>query len=176
MYVITELSRIISARRLGASGTTDVPPSCLIVDSCPGSGNLSRALKAFTALIKSPILRVLAAIPIAFILILLGAVRLLSRKPELIAEMRSRLEQPSLFPWMSEAAPRLYVYSDADQMVAAEDVEAHINVMKVKGLDVHVEKFHGTPHVTHARSDPDRYCGAIQQLWIAASKTYTKTK
>ena len=36
------------------------------------------------------------------------------------------------------------------------------------GLDVTVEVFQDTPHVMHARQDPDRYWTTVWNVWLRA--------
>ncbi|KAF7794124.1 hypothetical protein EIP86_005254 [Pleurotus ostreatoroseus] len=149
-YLASELARTISKRRLGS--------------------NLGIAVRAFTAGIKSRLMKVVAGLLFLLGLFVLIIVRVSMRQEHLIHAMRARLNEPSVFPWTSQATPRLYVYSDADEMVPADAVEEHIADAKQKGRIVHVEKYHGSLHVSHARKDPERYWGAVQGLWSEAVK------
>ena len=92
--------------------------------------------------------------------------------PNMITEMRERMNEANLLPWISKSTPRLYMYSDVDMMVPAIAVEDHIAAATAKGLVVRAEFFHGTPHVSHVRQDPERYWGAVRKVWAEAVKTH----
>ena len=65
--------------------------------------------------------------------------------------------------------PRLYLYSQADEMVPWTEVEEHAEEARKAGLDVRMERFEGSPHVAHARTDPERYWGAVKKVWEDAT-------
>lgn len=52
--------------------------------------------------------------------------------------------------------PRLYIYSDTDELVSAHWVDEHVADAKQKGVDVSVEKYGTSAHVSHARTDGKR--------------------
>jgi hypothetical protein len=60
---------------------------------------------------------------------------------------------------------RTYIYSDADPVIPTNAVESHAAEAKEKGFDVRLEKFVGSPHVGHARTDPDRYWRIVKETW-----------
>ncbi|KAF7794123.1 hypothetical protein EIP86_005253 [Pleurotus ostreatoroseus] len=169
-YLASELARTISERKLGSTPQNGFPASCIISDSCPGCVDVGAAVRGFTAAIKSRILKVVASLLFYLGLFVLIIMRVLLRQEHLIHAMRARLNEASVFPWMSSTTPRLYIYSDADDMVPASAVEEHIADAKQKGRIVHVEKYHGSLHVTHADMDPERYWCAVQSLWSEAVK------
>jgi hypothetical protein len=83
--------------------------------------------------------------------------------------MKSHLIKPGVLPWMRKGTPRLYIYSDGDDMVASSVVEAHIEEAKKRGLNIHAEKFgKESKHVAHARTDPQRYWAAVERIWKEA--------
>lgn len=146
--------------------------SCLILDSCPGPNKYRffASGEAVAAPIQSPVLKFLATVIFSVAWVGLAAIRWLTRQPNLVEEMRLRLNNPRLFPGMSKATPRLYLYSDTDLVIPSEAVEEHIAEAKQEGFDVQAELFHGSAHVSHARKDPERYWGAIRTLWDKAVK------
>ena len=91
-----------------------------------------------------------------------------SGEPKLVTQIRAAVESPAPLAWMTKESPRVFIYSDADQMVEAEAVEECIAASKQKGLNVHVEKFHGSAHVSHARKDSGKYWGAVEKAWAEA--------
>ena len=83
--------------------------------------------------------------------------------------MRAALNQAQVLPWTNVKTPRLYIYSDNDQLVAQKDVAEHIAEAKELGFNVRAEYFKGSSHVSHARLDPDRYWDAVRNVWADAT-------
>lgn len=54
-------------------------------------------------------------------------------------------------------------------MIPDTEVEAHASDAEKRGLRVRREKFDKSGHVAHARMYPERYWGAVAELWEAAS-------
>lgn len=52
---------------------------------------------------------------------------------------------------------RVYIYSDADKIIMARDVEGHAADAEQKGFVVSRRMFKGSAHVDHMRADPARY-------------------
>ncbi len=59
------------------------------------------------------------------------------------------------------AAPALWFYSKADPVSEWQDCETVINKWKAKGTRVQECVWEDTPHIQHARVDPDRYFGTL---------------
>ena len=62
-------------------------------------------------------------------------------------------------------ARRVYVYSDADDVIWSKDVETHAKLAESKGFDVRREKWTGSLHVGHMRADPERYWDVVWRAW-----------
>ncbi|KAH8093780.1 hypothetical protein BXZ70DRAFT_976280 [Cristinia sonorae] len=145
------------------------PSNCLILDSVPGGAGLTPLLRAFTAPIKQRLVKLLAYIPLTLLWLFLVGTSVLTGKPGIITDLRDGLNNPNLLPWMTLKTPRVYIYSKEDLMVPSEEVERHIAVAKTRrGLSVTAELFHDSPHVAHARADPDRYWSIVRNIWTAA--------
>ncbi|KAL7619857.1 hypothetical protein AAE478_010402 [Parahypoxylon ruwenzoriense] len=65
----------------------------------------------------------------------------------------------------SPRAPRLYMYSKADDLIWWEDVEAQAAKAKSSGYTTILEMFEDSPHVGHMRMHPDRYWSAVERCW-----------
>ena len=130
------------------------PPSAVILDSCPGRGGIEVTRRGFANAVRNPILRWLANIYAVLAHWIFG-------KEATILKMRTTLNKYLLLPWFSEHTPRLYLYSQAD--------EKHAEEARKAGLDVKIERFEGSPHVAHARSDPERYWSAVKKVWEDAT-------
>ncbi|KAK7032750.1 hypothetical protein R3P38DRAFT_2918692 [Favolaschia claudopus] len=162
---VATLAKMISAR---TPRTLRSGPSALVIDSAPGGASLQKTMTAVTAPIRNKFLKRLAKGGFVlwwFFMMLLG--RLLNRPQPLVAMMKA-LRNPRLLPWIDERSPRLYIYSNADQMVPAADVEEHAAQSASEGLDVRQLRFDKSAHVEHARVYPGEYWAAIQKLWTDA--------
>lgn len=60
---------------------------------------------------------------------------------------------------------RAYIYSDADQLVASDAVEKHGADAKRKGFEVRMEKFVGSGHVAHTKTEVERYWRIVDDTW-----------
>ncbi|KAJ3497754.1 hypothetical protein NLJ89_g10303 [Agrocybe chaxingu] len=157
-----------------ALGAAFEPPTALCLDSAPGEDALDIALRANSP--QNPLLRVIAT-PV--ILFLYGVHRCffqwLVGKPPMVAEMRAKFLSPAVLPGLSsdthgktKATPRLYVYSETDEVMQPEGIRKHADQAIAAGFDVRVERYEISPHVAHARTDPERYWNAVRQLWLRA--------
>ncbi|GAA6041266.1 hypothetical protein JCM8097_001305 [Rhodosporidiobolus ruineniae] len=148
---------------LPSSTSCGVPARAIVFDSCPGHSTLQTTLKAFTAGIRNRFLRVPA---MAFFTVVYGVMKLVDfirRRPPVLTRLSLYLNSPS-FP----SVPRLYLYSEADELVPFTDVEHHAAEAKKRGVEVKTVRFEGTPHVAHARAEPERYWGAVKTFWEEA--------
>ena len=162
---LVELSRMLQAsgQTLGMPSTT-----AIIYDSVPGKPELSSALSAFLAPVRSTLVRILMSIPLTIVYYVLVAIAFITRRRSPFERMRSELNKGQVLPWTTEETPRLYIYSDTDKLVNHKHVAEHIANAKELGLNVRGEYFKGSPHVAHARADPDRYWDAIRKVWVEA--------
>lgn len=139
-----------------------LPLRASILDSSPGGATLSRGVTAFAAsLPKNGPLRWLgmALIYVALCSLLLSI--WMMGKEGFFDQIRRRLNDPSLF---DPKAPRLYMYSKTDKLVAWQDVEDHAVNAKLADFDVRAELFDGSEHVAHAMSDKGRYWDKVKEL------------
>lgn len=139
-----------------------LPLRTLCIDSAPGSNSLAGAINAFTIGIKSPF----ALYPIYFLLIatwtVLKAFEAIFRPgPIFIDKIRSNLVDMTL---LAKETRRLYIYSEADEAIRFQDVESHIEEVRLAGAHAVVEKYKSSPHVAHMRTDGDRYLNTIQNV------------
>jgi hypothetical protein len=163
------LADIISNRCVSSPATLTYTTSALILDSCPGDESFSSAERAFTISLSHPLLRILVKLSVIILFTFELIMRHVFRKKPIISSMRSRLNDPDTLPWVKKHSPRLYIYSEGDEMVPAKAVEQHMNDAIEKGFNIRSVKFgKESKHVSHARTDPSRYWGATEQMWNAA--------
>ncbi|KAI0261100.1 hypothetical protein BC834DRAFT_830670 [Gloeopeniophorella convolvens] len=147
--------------------------SALVLDSCPGRPSIRGSTTAITMFIRSRWLRWPAMVFAALTLAALHCLSLFGVWQDPILYARRALFRPRLLPWMwtgddIAAAPRLYIFSRGDVTVAADAVLAHVERAKEAGLNVSIEEFEGSAHVSHMRTDPVRYWKLISELWASA--------
>ena len=61
-------------------------------------------------------------------------------------------------------APSLWYYSKADPVADWKDCEIVIEKWKAKGTDVEQCVWDNTPHIQHARYDPEKYFGTLERF------------
>ena len=146
-------------------------PIALVYDSTPGDNGLEAAI--FSNAPRNPLFRLLVIPVIALVYGVLYAVNFFDGNRPLFEELRSTYLEANILPSINnstnvKAAPRLYVYSNKDNMTLSKYVESHIKQANLLGLDVTIERFENSSHVAHARQDPDRYWGAVRKVWSRA--------
>ncbi|KAF8882586.1 hypothetical protein BD779DRAFT_922836 [Infundibulicybe gibba] len=154
-----------------SSVTSSQNPIALVCDSTPGDNALESAILSNAP--NNPLIRLLVVPVIVLAYGVLYAVDFLAGNRPLFEELRSTYLEADILPSIGnpidvKAAPRLYIYSKKDKMTLSKHVESHIKQATLLGLDVTVEVFSNTPHVAHARQDPDRYWGAVRNVWLRA--------
>jgi hypothetical protein len=144
-------------REANADHALNIPAHVTIFDSCPGQFNYARtylALSQGVSIIVKPL--------ITFFLLGYWICEGIFGGPSPLATMALALISDDL---LSLEARRLYIYSEADAMIDWKDVEQHAIDAERAGFKVLTEKFTGSPHVAHARGDPERYWKLVTQIW-----------
>lgn len=162
-----------------------LPARAVVFDSCPGDTDLRISIRAFTAPLRSLWTKIPASALVAFFYafaklsnLFVGSFAL--GTSETNADARSIRRKPSTLHLMGTylnsnlpPVPRLYIYSPEDLLIPAPHVEAHAAVAKSNGVDVRLEKFDGTQHVSHVRGpgNEQRYWAAVRSLWERSGAT-----
>lgn len=120
---------------------------------------------------SQPVLKALTTPAASAVYFLIYSINALAGNPPMFPELRETLHTANTLALPSSSptpncAPRLYVYSASDKIVRFDLVEAHIEEARERGLDVVVERFETSAHVSHARKDPGRYWGAVEKMWF----------
>ncbi|KAG6915815.1 hypothetical protein DXG01_009689 [Tephrocybe rancida] len=165
---LTCLSRLLRARY--PNWDLMKPGICAIVlDSCPGLGTVQHARRAMGTLVGSPLLRPLLSAIITWLFFYSAVMKRLFGAKNPLEALKYDLNRPNLLPWTRKSTPRLYLASRKDEVVAFYEVEGHAQDAKAAGFeDVRFEVFEDTPHVSHAKFEPERYWGAVEAAWDAA--------
>lgn len=151
--------------RLLRGNNPDVPfPLPLIgvvLDSCPGSSGF---VKAYSGAVHSlPATKVpgFNLLGRACLLPVIGSVSILQAWGILssVEDLRGELNDPSTFG----LAPRLYLHSKGDRLVAAEDVASHAAEMGTR-VNVTREVWEYAEHVALPLEDSERYWKAVRRF------------
>ncbi|KAF2114258.1 hypothetical protein BDV96DRAFT_453290, partial [Lophiotrema nucula] len=142
-----------------------LPCSALCLDSTPGH---PRFFRLCSALRKSlPRFRILRASGLVIGSAVLGGIWITysvfkGAENNVISTTRRRFMDDKY--WDMEA-PRCYLYSKADELIAWQDVQEHATEARYRGVPVVEECFEKSAHCKHAAKDPTRYWGAVEETW-----------
>lgn len=145
------------------------PVHATLMDSCPGPAKFDSAFRTLTlplggqpALIRLPMSGLIYALFGLWwnILFALGA-------PDPHETLWEGLNDKGLV----KETKRVYIYSEADDMMDWQGVEEHARVARRRGWRVEMEKFEGSRHVAHVRvGDGVRYWGIVEKLWKGSNE------
>ncbi|KAG6811478.1 hypothetical protein H0H92_007250 [Tricholoma furcatifolium] len=168
---LTCLSRLIKARY----PNWDAQPStcALVLDSCPGMGDVNYTKRAVGSLLPNSSFRPIFDIFVTSIFFYYALLKQLFGTLNPLEALKCDLNQPDILPWTQKCTPRLYLSSKIDEIVPFYEIERHARDGKDAGFDVRMEVFDDTPHVSHARLQPQRYWTAVQETWDVADTQKT---
>jgi pimeloyl-ACP methyl ester carboxylesterase len=134
-----------------------------VLDSCPGEASYTRSANAILLpLADSPIVKLLVFPFIHLLLCLIFIADRVFGFENVVARARRRLNSST---YIAHAVPRLYIYSSADQMVPAPDVEAHAEQARRAGYsDVTNLRFEASGHCAHASRYAEQYWDGIARM------------
>jgi hypothetical protein len=144
-----------------------LPISALVLDSTPSFPSSQRAHTAICeSLPKSQPLRTIGSAAVWAYIGVGKLVEGIARNEDITTSLRRRLNDPN-GAFMRGTLKRLYIYSQADKLIPADDVEAHAKeAIAIIGKDrVQMEDFVSSRHVGHVMLDQERYWGLIKGLW-----------
>jgi hypothetical protein len=142
--------------------TNSFTPRELVLDSAPGTASFGGAVAAFTADIRSPIVRFLTSLFVGTLYIGLVLKELLFGQEPVLNKLTRWLGEGKS---IGKEARLVYLYSDADALVQRSSVEANIRHMKDSGYTVTSRNFGATRHVGHMRANPELYWSEILGAW-----------
>jgi hypothetical protein len=157
------LTMSLIAREFQAKSKHQLPMAAFILDSSPGKATLKATIRAFAVgLPKFFVLRwfILSVISVSYWL--LKFLYWITARTDVLEKMREELNTPSMFRL---EAPRLYIYSIKDHVVAWQEIEEHVGEAKRSGYKVDSEKFSDTGHAGHLIGNDGRYWGCVRRLW-----------
>ena len=132
-----------------------LPAKALLIDSAPGHTSVSRAHKALSySFPKFFVFRILSSI-LTWAGLLLA--RLYGKLRGIKPPSQRAVEALNDTSLIDIGAKKCYLYSETDELIPWKDVEEHAAEAKQRGWEVSWEKFIGSAHVSHMRTDPKRY-------------------
>jgi hypothetical protein len=134
----------------------------VILDCLPGIPTIEGAVRAVSfSLPRNPILRFLGQCMFRIWLTTYSFfVYFLRRREDKVNRLRRRLNDPQRF---DVNAPRLYLYSKADELVEHWAVAEHAEDARKKGYRVREEVSVNAAHCGIVRDEPERYWKAVQE-------------
>lgn len=139
-----------------------LPPHVTIFDSAPGRWTYRSSVRALTLSVPPGWMRLLAWPLIRLHL----AAQWLSYRLFKAAETMHVWGLSHNDQSKARETCRSYAYSESDDMVLYQGVEEHADDAEAKGFRVlRREKFPGSLHVAHARSDPEKYWRLVRETW-----------
>lgn len=160
------LTSLLIAREFLANAGRQLPVTAMILDSSPGKTTWQSTSRAFAiGLPKFFILRWLMISAIGISFWVMKFLYWISRRRDTLVKMREQLNTSSL---LHAGAPRLYIYSQKDHIVAWQEIEEHVGDAKRSGYKVDTEKFLDTGHAGHLIGNDERYWGCVKRLWDTA--------
>ncbi len=140
-----------------------LPPHAAVYDSCPGGNSLVRTYHAFTAGLEG-VARLFVAPVVALLVVCLwawhGPLGFLGGEGPLRENQRVHNDRT-----LVRQTNRSYIFSREDSMVDWRHVEDHATDVAAKGIPVRREMFDNSAHVSHMRSDGDRYWKIVTETW-----------
>jgi len=145
-----------------------LPPHVTVLDSAPAAAwEYNKIIAALEPGFPRGVAGRLIAMPLAHLLAMwkTGSIKLLGWPDDLTAWGKSHNDKSRV----SELR-RVYCYSNVDAIVPVLDVEAHATEAETNGFEVRRELFKDSSHVSHMRSDPDRYWRIVEETWRGRAK------
>ncbi|KAK6439373.1 hypothetical protein LTR95_004420 [Oleoguttula sp. CCFEE 5521] len=137
-----------------------------ILDSCPSTFQYSTFITAVS--LSFPRAGVLGYLSLAAVHLLacITVININVFGGDLIEGVRATWNEATVF---AKEIPRLYLYSDADELVGWQDVEKHAEDAKAKGYErVEMKKFEGSRHCAHAMTFGKEYWSLVKKFITSA--------
>lgn len=153
-----------------------LPITALVIDSAPSLPSFSKGRVALSQGLPSSLpgpVRSVGGLVLWSSMISLSLVSRIMGAEGTMVGMRRKLNDPS-GAFVRNDLTRVYIYSETDELVPWQQVEAHAQEAKTvydeqfpgsSNKRVHLQKFEGSKHVAHAVVDAERYWKVVQDLW-----------
>ncbi|KAH7152858.1 hypothetical protein EDB81DRAFT_435889 [Dactylonectria macrodidyma] len=157
-----------------------LPHQLLVLDSTPGSPNLSwanlkrwsRAMTLGTAAWFPWPFFVTQGIWASTLLVTIAYGWMMGTEAPAAFSMRA-IDDGT---FEDQSSRRLYLYSKEDDLIFFQDIESYRAAATQNGVKTDAEVFEGSGHVGHMRTFPEKYWNAIQESWERAVGDAKDTK
>lgn len=140
-----------------------LPMRIQIMDSSPTKGPWMRSHAAISAgLPKTWFWKWFGGLVVHLVLLATFIVNVARGKENKMVVLCREMNDEGVF---DKTVPRVYLYSQVDEMVGCEEVEEHAAIAQRKGWDVTMVRFEKSAHCGHVREDEGRYWKAIMNAW-----------
>jgi hypothetical protein len=147
---------------------TMMPMRIQVLDSSPTKGPWMKSHAAIAAsLPKSWFWRWFGGALVHLLLVCTFVVWTATGKENKMAILCRELNDATIF---DNSAPRVYLYSYADQMVGFDEADEHADIAEMRGWDIQRVQFEKSPHCGHIREDEAKYWAAIVEAWRKGSR------
>jgi DNA repair protein RAD57 len=172
----TQLLESINAILATMGHQGPLPLRQIILDSCPGDLDICRSHRAGAhSLPNGILLKPLGSAALFVLAVTLAGLEATGLRTPLAKRVREQLNDPEIF---SARAARLYLASEADDIVDFRDVEAHRNQAIAKGFEADILLFQRAGHCSLIMENGTAYWNAIASRWerSAASSTAQRSR
>ncbi|KAJ5711528.1 hypothetical protein N7488_005684 [Penicillium malachiteum] len=139
-----------------------------VIDSAPGRAHFNQTWASLTQSLPNSFLpRVLFGLIFGTALCIMHLGMLASPGPDIYDSVRAQMNDTAV---AVKGARRCYIFSEKDEIIGWEDVEAHAKDAERRGWSVEQIKLQGSTHVGHLKHDPKMYREAIVRTWCGSSK------
>lgn len=140
-----------------------LPVQAVIFDSAPGQAGVRTGINAMKySLPTHPVLKYIFWLLAFSLLVFLRLTARIFCLENFIQKARRLLNDPQTTTLDSN---RCYIYSKTDKLIDWQHVEDHGIEAKRHGYKVSMDLFSGSAHVSHMRTDPERYWRIVQRVW-----------
>ena len=139
----------------------------MIIDSCPTlEAKTFPGTKFFVSALPKLVAKILDFLLIPF---LLGSSvwSMLNPKSSVFYQQRTRILQEL-------KVPKLFLYSRADTVVPAVDIEEAIEIARINGSKVEFLDFKDSPHVQHLRMHPQLYISTVKAFLLKHLSNFSR--
>lgn len=145
-----------------------MPIRALVLDSCPNTPHLGRAYRAFTLKLPNALIpRLLGSLAAYILLSLFVLFQVLGSR----SQFNVNSEAMNSEHFVAKSCPRVYIYSEADQITGKEIVEKHADEAEAAGYAVKRALFKRSAHCAHLMEDREKYWGAVKTAWDDGTRT-----
>ncbi|PLN84284.1 hypothetical protein BDW42DRAFT_183640 [Aspergillus taichungensis] len=141
-----------------------LPLGGVILDCSPGDTTFRRSYNAAVLSLPSETTPHVQSIGRALLYPTIATVTVLQHLHLMasVRDLRRQLNDPAVF---GVGVPRLYLFSEADEMVGAHNVRSHAVNARRCGFAVDEVVFRSAEHCALVLEDAGRYWGAVRQFW-----------